>query len=492
MQIILDVDKKEVFFSRPQLTRYLSQNLAVLSYDPLRTVFKFTNPLEDDNIKNKLWKYLYPSYRHPLNKGDILRFGKLCLRFKSLNLIDHKGEQIKNEDRSSDHNDGHMVVEQVEGDDHECRICMETQSSVDPFLNICDCARTMPVHMSCIKKWLKAKCEESQSTNTIFYDLKNIKCEVCNNNYPLTIEWKGKVHVLFNKDLGLNENYAIFEMFEKNSSELKGMTVLFFKSNNMEFKVGRAVDNDIVFNDVSVSRVHAKIFFINNKLEIQDCKSKFGSHKKITEVYFEHGRKEIHLQMEKFYFRVHRMKGKHCHCGVKNFDSIDPLTDFNELKNIFGEYVAEEEGNHDMSFSKQDGSIASRGRLEEDDLSVPQIEGEKSIKEPSVRQDVQVSHHSHISERNNVVNSRLSNKQDSFQNLHTSWRQNSGAKKEGSPVNLGISNHSLMDELNKDNVLFNNFKTRNKVSTYEEKEELFGDNSMFSNENVSRTSFQFD
>ena len=479
VQIIIDVDKEEVFFSRSQLTRYLSRNIAVLSYDPLKSVFRFTNPLEDDNIKNKLWKYLNPPHRYPLNKGEMLRFGKLCLRFKSLNLINSKGEPIKNEDRSCEKNDGHKIVKQIEGEDLECRICMEAQSQTDPFLDICDCARTMPVHLTCIRQWLKAKCEESQSTNTIFYDLKNIKCEVCNTSYPLTIAWNKKIHVLFNTELGLHENYAIFEMFEKNSSELKGMTVLFFKSNNMEFNVGRSVDNDIVFNDVSVSRVHAKIYFHNNKLEIMDCKSKFGTHKKITEIFFEKDRKDIRLQMEKFYFKVHKMKGKSCYCGTKNYDQIDPLTDFNKLKNIFGEYVADEELKKSLSLSAKDEG--------EDEEANRQVGG-------VLARELSIQNIEEVVDKEDSIEKQVVEKEGSDQNLHTSWRQNSEMKKKGSPVNLCISNNSLMNELKKDNTLFN-FKTQNKISSYEARQNHkndFNNSSMFSNGNVSQTSFQFD
>ena len=45
----------------------------------------------------------------------------------------------------------------------------------------------------------------------------------------------------------------------------------------MNFKLGRGHDSDLRYNDISMSRVHAKIQFSDGKWMLQDNDSKFGT-----------------------------------------------------------------------------------------------------------------------------------------------------------------------------------------------------------------------
>lgn len=46
---------------------------------------------------------------------------------------------------------------------------------------------------------------------------------------------------------------------------------------NKVITVGRADDNDIKLNDISVSRHHSQFFYRNGRFYIKDLKSKFGT-----------------------------------------------------------------------------------------------------------------------------------------------------------------------------------------------------------------------
>jgi len=35
-----------------------------------------------------------------------------------------------------------------------CRVCFSKQTTSDPFLDLCKCCKSNPVHLSCIRKWL--------------------------------------------------------------------------------------------------------------------------------------------------------------------------------------------------------------------------------------------------------------------------------------------------------------------------------------------------
>ena len=44
-----------------------------------------------------------------------------------------------------------------------------------------------------------------------------------------------------------------------------------------QVNVGRRVTKDITVSDISVSRIHSKIYLKDNKFMLEDCGSKFGS-----------------------------------------------------------------------------------------------------------------------------------------------------------------------------------------------------------------------
>jgi hypothetical protein len=74
-----------------------------------------------------------------------------------------------------------------------------------------------------------------------------------------------------------NGDYMMLESLyhDKNTSRI--IYVLKANSHIMNFKLGRGHDSDLRYNDISMSRVHAKIQFNNGKWLLQDNDSKFGT-----------------------------------------------------------------------------------------------------------------------------------------------------------------------------------------------------------------------
>lgn len=81
-------------------------------------------------------------------------------------------------------------------------------------------------------------------------------------------------------DIKLSENvknYVVMESLplEKNSS--RTIHVLNFTDNGQQFTMGRGHESQVRVNDISVSRMHAMLKFHENKIYLQDNKSKFGT-----------------------------------------------------------------------------------------------------------------------------------------------------------------------------------------------------------------------
>lgn len=76
----------------------------------------------------------------------------------------------------------------------------------------------------------------------------------------------------------VNKNYIILESLnqKKDNNNLKSIHVISFED---EYKVtlGRGHESDVRINDISVSRLHAALNFVNGQIRVRDLKSKFGS-----------------------------------------------------------------------------------------------------------------------------------------------------------------------------------------------------------------------
>lgn len=44
-----------------------------------------------------------------------------------------------------------------------CRVCYSPEEENDPFLDLCSCMKTNPVHLSCTKQWLSTKTNISKT-----------------------------------------------------------------------------------------------------------------------------------------------------------------------------------------------------------------------------------------------------------------------------------------------------------------------------------------
>ena len=76
-----------------------------------------------------------------------------------------------------------------------------------------------------------------------------------------------------------NEPYLAFETFLKegcNKVTQKSVYILRLKQND-GFKIGRSHEVEFHIEDISVSRFHAEIIIHENKIFVQDYKSKFGT-----------------------------------------------------------------------------------------------------------------------------------------------------------------------------------------------------------------------
>jgi hypothetical protein len=212
-----------------------------------------------------------------------------------------------------------VVVEEQESIDQGavCRVCLEGDDSIDPnnpLLNICKCSKHMPTHLECIRSWLHKKTQTKRSKNVFYCNLQEIKCELCQEEYPSSVRFQGREVSLIKLDVDTEKPHVMFDILCRNTGVNKGFVLIYFEKKDSKYSVGRAEANAVTFNDGSVSREHAVLALTDRGVTLVDKSSKFGTFVKMARLGFGVSNKRFSVQIDRFLFEVHPFRGKFCGC----------------------------------------------------------------------------------------------------------------------------------------------------------------------------------
>ena len=294
-----------------------------------------TNPLELDdkqNIKsfNNCWFVFKPSkmenkkYKYKINKGDIIRFGRITMRVKEIYKNKKFSSNSMDLDRSSNYMNGINNVskknkltfstiffdkkdKRIEPNNNEqnignngqninvlqsinklsvnklpkiCRICYmeEVSDSKNPLVQPCKCSGSMKyIHLNCLKQWLFTKsCTRlEKKQNFSMFIIKPVECELCKTRLPDFIMHNDKLYELLDFRTEF-ENHLTIESLTVDKNNNKCLYVINL-DDNYSIKIGRGSQSDLTLSDISVSRVHSIITIYDQKIYIEDYNSKFGT-----------------------------------------------------------------------------------------------------------------------------------------------------------------------------------------------------------------------
>jgi len=216
-------------------------------------------------------------FHYCLKKNDIIKLGRIKFLVREINIIGGNAEKtqeiFKNYKECS-------PIENLES--NVCRIClMFTNDDQNPMISICKCKGSNGlIHLNCLNIWLKHKLtiREMSKKAGITYTVKAYNCEICKEPYPISIKYGETSHNLLTYAVPEGQNFVILESLnsiKENQYPLSVHILLF--TDNEYYILGRGHDSDVRISDISVSRVHSKIYFQENKLYLEDCGSKFGT-----------------------------------------------------------------------------------------------------------------------------------------------------------------------------------------------------------------------
>ena len=270
-----------------------------------------------------------------------------------------------------------------------CRICYleEFDKINNPLIKPCKCSGSMKyIHYECILHWLKTKIMDKSSrffSNDYLsvFGLELIECELCKTRLPDYIRHNNEIYSLLNLEKNYDtekilnnkekkskeqkeyiHNYIIFDsVTPQKTDDSKFRFLTKFDKNNI-LRIGRGLENQLILNDISVSRNHCKLIIDDNEdVILEDNSSRFGSLVLIQdEIEILKGHK-LHAQVGTNYliFTLNKKKGLFSCCNAeeidnkKTYEKLNTLSiKYNKKNEILDESISIENSDNDEKNKK--------------------------------------------------------------------------------------------------------------------------------------------
>ena len=227
-------------------------------------------------------------YKPKLN--DIIRFGRVQFIVRSM-----KDKSTENNKDESDNNksiflpnDNSNLKKNLGNKILVCEFCdkKETDNINNPIIKVCPCKKCPLLHLNCFKndyikkdKMFYYSNKDYNSGTLKIVSLINYLCPYCNEPYNPIIKINSKFYNTLPYSFDKNNYHIILESinFVKDGVYCIMIIIFTFPNKKEEFFLGRGHEASFKISDISISRVHAKIYLKEDNVVIDDLGSKFGT-----------------------------------------------------------------------------------------------------------------------------------------------------------------------------------------------------------------------
>ncbi|EGR29443.1 hypothetical protein IMG5_155500 [Ichthyophthirius multifiliis] len=244
--------------------------------DSLRTL-NSQNQLEPYLIVRSLKNHQNVQKGYTLQAGDIVKFGRI--EYQIMQIKNNQNQIFKVDTQQFMHIQQNDNLQNSNAEHAKiCKICLSDDQSEENFLiNPCNCKGSCEfVHFECLKGWINSKLKVRKLDNVQIISWKKSDCEICKTQLPKHIKYKNQIKDLIQIDIP-EKPHIIFESLEKDKKVFKNLFIFYTDENEKEIKIGRGHSSEVRISDISVSRTHSMIKYINNQFLIIDNNSKFGT-----------------------------------------------------------------------------------------------------------------------------------------------------------------------------------------------------------------------
>ena len=220
---------------------------------------------------------------------DIIRFGRVQFIVRSM-----KDKSCSNDGESNDNksiflpNDNSNLKQTLNNKVLICELCekKETDNINNPIIKICPCKKCPLLHINCFKNEYLKKDKMFYYSNKDYMNgslkivsLINFLCPLCNEPYNPIIKINSRFYNILPYSFDKNIFHIVLESinFVKDGVYCIMVIIFTFPNKKEEFFLGRGHEATFKISDISISRVHAKIYLKDENIVIDDLGSKFGT-----------------------------------------------------------------------------------------------------------------------------------------------------------------------------------------------------------------------
>ena len=230
-------------------------------------------------------------YKPEIN--DIIRFGRVqfvvrSMKDKSTENNNDNGDNAYNNKSLFLPNDNSCLKPNKNNKTLICELCekKETDNINNPVIKVCPCKECPLLHYNCFKneyikkdKMFYYSSKDYMSGTLKIVSLINFLCPFCNEPYNPIIKINSNFYNILPYSFDKNIYHLVLESinFVKEGVYCMMIIIFSFPNKKEEFYLGRGHEASFKISDISISRVHAKIYLKNDNVVIDDLGSKFGT-----------------------------------------------------------------------------------------------------------------------------------------------------------------------------------------------------------------------
>ena len=233
-------------------------------------------------------------YNYKPNINDIIRFGRVQFIVRSMKdkSISNDNNDLLNEDNEYNKpiflpNDNSNLKTNY-SKSIICDLCQKKETDIanNPIIKICPCKKCPLFHLNCFKNEYikKEKIFQYHEKNYMGGNLKiiyfiNFLCPLCNEPYNPIVKKGNNFYNIMPYSFDKKIYHIILESinFVKEGVFCVMIIIFTFPNKNEEYYLGRGHEASFKISDISISRVHAKIYLKDDNIIIDDLGSKFGT-----------------------------------------------------------------------------------------------------------------------------------------------------------------------------------------------------------------------
>ena len=342
-------------------------------------------------INNKIWFVVgKKNKKYYLTNNDIIKFGRI--KFMIIEESIFSGDikyslQVPSQEDISKINKENSNKEKIfnlfkevklleikknSDEKNQCKICYseETDPLLNPMVHLCNCKGGLNfAHFDCIKQWMKTQLilRENSKKTVKSYFIPKFNCEICKVPYPYKFKLGNRNEVFELIDIERpKENYIILESLDhiKENHENNKFIHVIKLINEEDITLGRSDEADIKINEISVSRIHAKLNFNfeQKSLLINDIRSKFGTLVLIRGNFELNKGEKLMIQAGRTLFNTEVIKKE-----IKNSDNNKEITEnkINDDKHNMNDEVKTDNNGNDIEIN--DNNNENKNEKEENE-----------------------------------------------------------------------------------------------------------------------------